>query len=358
MKKGWLVTIVVYLFLLALANLAPICTGLEAEPLYSTVDESPETTVADTAMPAYVWFLVFLAVVLGVNVLASSAYIKVVLQGASGFSREAAAECSPGREPGVDERHGVSAGGTTGPQAVAPTGAQFEMTPHPGLTPGATLYRRSAAESGQSTEQAIQHERRVLSRELHDEVGQSLTALAIELGCIARLKDGPTEQFDKHLLEARRLSQQTLRTIRSIAAGLRLSALDHAVLIHAIRLQAEEVSRRSGVRVTVHAEDGFNHLPNEYQACVYRMIQEGLTNCVKHARADAISIQLSQDSECFCVEVADDGAGFNGSSTGGLGLIGMRERAQELGGTVQISSIANKGTTLRLLLPGTLGNTV
>jgi signal transduction histidine kinase len=198
---------------------------------------------------------------------------------------------------------------------------------------------------------AQEQERRSISRELHDEVGQTLTALGIELGNLEQLRNGRQDQFRQRLEEAKKLTQDTMRTVRQLAMGLRPAMLDDSGLAPAVRYQAREFSRRSGIPVTVDIEGTLEHLPEAHRTCVYRVVQEALTNCARHAKAANIRIMLHGGDKRVSLAVQDDGIGLRQASSSGMGLIGIEERARELGGTVHIDSRLNRGTLLQVDLP-------
>jgi signal transduction histidine kinase len=187
---------------------------------------------------------------------------------------------------------------------------------------------------------AQEEERRTLSRELHDEVGQTLTALRMELGTLE----------GEHLPDAKELAEQALRTVRNLAVGLRPSLLDLG-LVPALQSQAREISRRFPVKVTVQTSGDLEQLPEDYRTCLYRVVQESLTNVVRHARAQTAVIDVKQQGGVLELEVRDDGAGFAPEKrTPGVGVIGMQERVRELGGMVRIDSEPGRGTSVRVRL--------
>ncbi len=205
--------------------------------------------------------------------------------------------------------------------------------------------------------QAQEDERRNLSRELHDEVGQTLTALGVELGNLQKLRTGSEEQFHAHLDDAKRLTSQTMAAVRNIAMGLRPSMLDDLGLGPALEWQAREFSRRTGTPVEVLREGSAADLPESHRTCLYRLVQEALTNCARHSEAGHIRIALYAQPDRVCLTVEDDGKGLPAESAERdlgephLGLVGMEERVRELGGTLQIESQTGKGTLLKVLLP-------
>jgi len=199
---------------------------------------------------------------------------------------------------------------------------------------------------------AQEQERRAISRELHDEVGQTLTGLGIELANLEHLREGPQSEYRSHLADAKRLTEETLRTVRDIAMGLRPSMLDDSGIVPAVRWQASELSRRTGTPVELQIEGDFDGLGDEGRTCLYRVVQEALTNCARHAEATAIQITMQGKNECVCLSVRDDGLGFDTNRVRtGLGLVGIEERVKKLGGSLAVSSWPNRGTLLHVEIP-------
>jgi signal transduction histidine kinase len=199
---------------------------------------------------------------------------------------------------------------------------------------------------------AQEQERRTISRELHDEVGQTLTGLGIELANLEHLRDGSQSEYRSHLADAKQLTEETLRTVRNIAMGLRPSMLDDSGIVPAVRWQASELSRRTGTPVELQIEGDFDGLGDECRTCLYRVVQEALTNCARHAQATTIQIAMQGKKESVCLSIRDDGLGFDsGHKRTGLGLIGIEERVKELGGSLAVSSWPNRGTLLRVEIP-------
>ena len=162
---------------------------------------------------------------------------------------------------------------------------------------------------------AQEDERRVISRELHDEVGQKLTAMRMELGTLERLRNAGGGQFDSSLVEIKELAEQSLRMIRDIAAGLRPSMLDDLGLGAALQKQAREFSKRTGTPVSTEIEGEFASLGDRQRTYVYRIVQEALTNCAKHAQAHQIAIQMTDQHEAIDLKIVDDGVGFDPQKT-------------------------------------------
>ena len=201
--------------------------------------------------------------------------------------------------------------------------------------------------------QAQEEERRSISRELHDEVGQMLTGLRMELRSVQDLRTAAPEQFREHLEDAKRLAEQALRAVRDLAMGLRPSMLDDLGLGSAVQWQARQFSRRTGVPVNVQLDGSLAALPDQHRTCVYRIVQEALTNCARHAHARTINVAIRQYNSRLSVTVQDDGLGFDISRVRGrgLGLIGMQERVRELGGEMKLTSQPQRGTVLAASIP-------
>lgn len=201
--------------------------------------------------------------------------------------------------------------------------------------------------------QTQEQERKSISRELHDEIGQALTAFRMELSNLEHLRTASPEEFMAHLAEAKSLSERALRSVRDLAMGLRPSMLDDLGLGPALEWQTREFSRRSGIPVTFQADGELDNLPENLRTCVYRIVQESLTNCARHAKADDVRISIHGSRDCISLTIQDNGVGFDPEllTGGGLGLIGMQERVKELGGTMSVFSQLQKGTLLEVSIP-------
>jgi len=200
--------------------------------------------------------------------------------------------------------------------------------------------------------QAQETERRALSRELHDEVGQSLSAVLIELrnlstGLGIRSVDHTRSQAES----IKGLVENTIRVVRNMALLLRPSMLDDLGLIPALKWQAREISKRTSMDVSVAAELQGDDLPDEYKTCIYRVVQEALHNCAAHARASSVRIRVQQERDRLLLSIQDDGQGFDARQVRGLGLLGMQERVARLGGVCHVHSAPGAGTVLSVELP-------
>ncbi|MEO8596502.1 MAG: sensor histidine kinase [Candidatus Solibacter sp.] len=197
-----------------------------------------------------------------------------------------------------------------------------------------------------------EEERRSLSRELHDAVGQMLSGMTMELGNMESVIASP-DKLRVRLDEARQLNAETIRGVRDLAMGLRPAMLDELGLGPALRWQGREFSRRSGVPVVVQIDGDLEGLPETHRTCIYRIVQEALTNCARHAQAKTIRISIYGRLDWVQLSIQDDGVGFDPrqASSRGLGLIGIQERVRELEGKVTVTSQPEKGTILEVEVP-------
>jgi len=196
-----------------------------------------------------------------------------------------------------------------------------------------------------------ENERKSISRDLHDAVGQSMSAVQFELhDLVVALRP-----YDPHLRERvdgiRELVESSLAVIRNMALLLRPAMLDDLGLAAALGWLAREIARPTGLRIQVQADDLPPDLPDEHKTSVFRMVQEGLHNVQKHANANAVEITVRAADSWLVVTVQDDGRGFQHGRSRGLGLTGMHERAESLGGSVKITSGPGKGTLIEVALP-------
>lgn len=195
-------------------------------------------------------------------------------------------------------------------------------------------------------------ERRSLSRELHDEVGQAVSALLLGIGNVAAVLSPDTNANARaELRELRRLAEKTVAIVRDMSLLLRPSMLDDLGLIPAVQWQAREISRNYDLYVQVIADSVPEDLPDDHKTCVYRIVQEALRNAVRHAQAKSIRITLSLNAEHLVLTIQDDGQGFRPERDKGLGLLGMEERVAHLQGDFHIQSQPGQGTSIHVELP-------
>ena len=196
-----------------------------------------------------------------------------------------------------------------------------------------------------------EEERRKLARELHDEVGQSVGALLVDLGQAKGAIALDVQEAEVRLRSAVDLGERTLRNLRDLCLLLRPAMLDDLGLIPALHWQARETARRSGIDVRFHSEEEELELSDEVRTAVYRVIQEALQNAAKHSKASAVNVALLRDGEHLRILVEDDGIGFDPAVTRGMGLLGMQERILQLGGNLRITSSPRQGTVLTIDVP-------
>ncbi len=209
--------------------------------------------------------------------------------------------------------------------------------------------------------QAQEEERRHIARELHDETSQTLTALLIHIEVIGqRLAVLPTtviaaeerSRLTGELATLTHIAQHALDALRVLAQQLRPSVLDDLGLASALHWLAEDSQRRLHLSVAVQIEPEATSLPSLYETTLFRIAQESLTNIARHASANQATIALTVEQDTLLLTITDDGCGFDTTRPyAGLGLRGMRERANLLNGTLTFLSVAGQGTTVRVQLP-------
>jgi len=197
-----------------------------------------------------------------------------------------------------------------------------------------------------------EEERRHLARELHDEIGQALTAAKINLQAAM---EEPDQAKSKRIHETTAILERLLGQVRQISLNLRPSTLDDLGLVPALRSLLDEQGRRASVAVRFSAKNMPENLDPEIQTTCFRIAQEAITNAVRHARATQIRVELSQENGNLRLQIRDNGTGFDAESaqaqTIGLGLVGMKERAALVGGRTRIIASRGKGATVDVTLP-------
>jgi signal transduction histidine kinase len=194
-------------------------------------------------------------------------------------------------------------------------------------------------------------ERRALSRELHDEVGQSLSAVLMEIGNLNAVMPSGNPELRTHVDSIKKLAENSVKVVRNMSLLLRPSMLDDLGLVPALQWQAREVSRRTGIEVEVAADDVADDLPEDHRTCIYRVTQEALHNCARHSGARLVRVAVVQHDDRIEMTVTDDGKGFDSQTVRGMGLLGMEERVTHLGGTFQVKSTPGHGAYLHIELP-------
>ncbi|HEY6476207.1 MAG TPA: PAS domain S-box protein [Polyangia bacterium] len=205
-----------------------------------------------------------------------------------------------------------------------------------------------------------EEERRTIARELHDQVGQALTALKLDLaGVRGQVAAGAPGESAARLSTMDALLDETLETTRRISAMLRPSILDDLGLAAAIRWQAAEFTQRTGVPCETRVPEQEATLAPSVALALFRILQEALTNVARHAEAGHVVVELLREREATALVIADDGRGLPAVEVAGrrsLGLMGMRERAAALGGAIEITGAPGRGTIVRARIPAGLAD--
>jgi len=213
------------------------------------------------------------------------------------------------------------------------------------------LSERVSRDAVRRVVEAQELERGRLARELHDETGQALTSILLGLKPLEQQAE--SDEAREAIGSLRELVVSTLQNVRRLAVELRPSALDDFGLVAAVERLTDTFREQSGLTVDLATQLGGERLPREIETTLYRIIQESLTNVVKHAGAKTVSIVLQRGGDSVTAIVEDDGRGFDPASTraGALGLAGMRERVSLAGGRLQVESTPGAGTTLVAEIP-------
>ena len=211
---------------------------------------------------------------------------------------------------------------------------------------------------------AQEDERRRIGMELHDEAGQNLTALLIHAEILNQsfqtlttvgISEKAYQQLAAELQQLTTLTQTTLENIRVLAQQLRPSVLDDLGLVPAFRWLVEDSEQRLHLHVNLEIqgiENILHSLPEAYETALFRIAQESLTNIARHAHTEQVFITLCYRQQSVRLTIRDDGQGYNiEKQHAGTGIVGMRERATTLGGTLTISSQIQAGTTVQAVLP-------
>jgi len=202
-----------------------------------------------------------------------------------------------------------------------------------------------------------ERERRQLARELHDEMGQALTAIRMNLAAVEKgLPPTATAHLRERLTEAASLTEQTLEQVRELSLDLRPPMLDDLGLVPTLRWYVKRYSSRTAIQTGLTILGTERRLSATIETALYRVLQEALTNVARHAAAETVHLTLQYQATDVMAHVADNGCGFDvdaisAREIGSMGLLGMRERLLLLGGKFQIESAIGKGTTLCFALP-------
>ncbi|MBN1874900.1 MAG: sensor histidine kinase, partial [Anaerolineae bacterium] len=206
----------------------------------------------------------------------------------------------------------------------------------------------------QAAQAAILRERNRLARDLHDSVTQSLYSLTVLAEAGRRLaRDGNLQRVEEAIARLGDIGQQTLKEMRLLLYQLRPTALRKAGLIRALQQRLNTVERRAGVEARLHIK-GQLRLSPTVEEHLYHIIQEALNNTLKHAEASTVIVRIVTRKSHIRITITDNGKGFNPTvalGKGGIGLLNMRERAEQLNGTLNIQSEPGRGTKIRVTIP-------
>src|SRR5579872_1365328 len=203
-------------------------------------------------------------------------------------------------------------------------------------------------------------ERRRLARELHDSVGQALTAITMDIAVVQRESDRLSPTAAKATSETADLIQQVLREIRTMSHLLHPPLLDECGLLPAIRWYAEGFAQRSNIKVSLKLDEDFGRLERDLETTIFRVLQECLTNIHRHSRSKTACIRIVRFPTEVRLEVSDEGRGIpsgkisemrSNSGNIGVGTVGMRERIELVGGKLEIASEDGHGTTVSATIP-------
>jgi signal transduction histidine kinase len=200
-----------------------------------------------------------------------------------------------------------------------------------------------------------EEDRKQVARDLHDQIGQILTAIKMDMTWMTRHLPETESMVLDRLAESIQLINNGVKAVRTICSGLRPGVLDDLGLAAAIEWQASEFASRNGILCEVSVPPVDLHLDGDRATATFRIFQECMTNVVRHAQAKMVSITLCQEEENILLVVKDNGIGFHESglpnALGSLGLLGMKERAQFCGGDMHISSSIGNGTIVTVRVP-------
>ena len=199
--------------------------------------------------------------------------------------------------------------------------------------------------------QAQEAERKAIARELHDEVGQSLTGVLLEMANLSLLiRNRKSDLLEPKAAEIKKLVEDSIVVVRNMALLLRPSMLDDLGLLPALQWQAREITRRSGIRVKIAADGVPENLRDNLKTCIYRIVQEALHNVMQHADANTARVSIHMEEGRIYLSIQDDGKGFFKGERG-MGLLGMEERVSHLGGSFAVESEPGEGAIVRVILP-------
>ncbi len=204
---------------------------------------------------------------------------------------------------------------------------------------------------------AQEEERKRISRELHDEIGQTLTAINVKLATLKNEATLNTKNLKRTISSTQRLVERSMNTVHRFARELRPPLLDDLGLIPALHAHMKAFTKRTGIPVRFTTFAAVEKLDSDRRTVLYRVAQEAFTNIAKHARASLVSVRIHRVKDCVRMEIHDNGKSFDAKGLlvarkiAGLGLLGMRERVEMVGGRFLVESEPGKGTTIHAEIP-------
>jgi signal transduction histidine kinase len=214
----------------------------------------------------------------------------------------------------------------------------------------------------QRTIKAQEDERARISWELHDEIGQVLTAVELSLERVQKALPPNDIEVQERLERSRELTERAVTDLRRMVSALRPSILDDLGLLPALNWMSDHMLRAQGINVDIDSQLTAERLSSEIETVLFRIAQEAMNNVARHSQARRLAIKLYRERQHIIIQLTDDGQGFEPDElparldTGrGLGLASMHERASLIGGTITVESILNQGTIIRVTVPVTAG---
>jgi two-component system sensor histidine kinase UhpB len=221
--------------------------------------------------------------------------------------------------------------------------------------------RERAEERGQLLERLIaaqEEERKRVARELHDDLGQSLSSTALSVEIAKKAFESDPSNATEHLARANDLIADATDRMYDLILGLRPSVLDDLGLLAALRAHAVRTLEPEGIEYQISSSGLSGRLPSHLETALFRIFQEAMSNVIRHAEASHVNMSINIEDSILVAKMVDDGVGFNpetydtnGLEERGLGILGMRERATLIGGEVEIGSQAGRGTKLQVVIP-------
>ncbi len=199
-----------------------------------------------------------------------------------------------------------------------------------------------------------EEERTRIAREIHDELGQSLTAMKIEVSWLAKKLDAKDKTMREKLYEIEAIADSTIRTVQKIAYELRPGVLDDIGLQAALELQLEDFMKHTGIDCDVIVEAEIDSLENQLSTVVFRILQETLTNVARHSEATEVRGFVRLSNGTVSAQIVDNGVGFTEEDMSNkvhLGIAGMKERARQVGGEVTVEGVPGQGTRVSFQIP-------